>query len=131
MVDALERYVTYLIAERNVSPYTLRNYRTEIGQFIEYAQSHGVTTWDQVDKALVRRWLAELRGADYVPASIAGACRKSVPVARSWCVKACWSGMCLRVWHCPSSLTSSRGVKLRRGAGHLADAGRDKATRPT
>ncbi len=70
MVDALERYVTYLIAERNVSPYTLRNYRTEIGQFIEYAQSHGVTTWDQVDKALVRRWLAELRGADYVPASI-------------------------------------------------------------
>ena len=36
MDDALERYVTYLIAERNVSPYTLRNYRTEIGQFIEY-----------------------------------------------------------------------------------------------
>ena len=71
MYDALERYVTYLIAERNVSPYTLRNYRTEIGQFIEYAQSHGVKTWDQVDKALVRRWLAELRGADYVPASIA------------------------------------------------------------
>ena len=47
MVDGLERYVTYLIAERNVSPYTLRNYRTEIGQFIEYAQSHGVKTWDQ------------------------------------------------------------------------------------
>ena len=71
MVDALERYVTYLIAERNVSPYTLRNYRTEIGQFIEYAQAHGVKTWDQVDKALVRRWLAELKGAKYVPASIA------------------------------------------------------------
>ena len=53
MVDGLERYVTYLIAERNVSPYTLRNYRTEIGQFIEYAQAHGVKTWDQVDKALV------------------------------------------------------------------------------
>lgn len=70
MVDALERYVTYLIAERNVSPYTLRNYRTEIGQFIEYAEAHGVKTWDQVDKALVRRWLAELRDAGYVPASI-------------------------------------------------------------
>jgi integrase/recombinase XerC len=71
MHAALERYVTYLIAERNVSPYTLRNYRTEIGQFVEYAQAHGVASWDQVDKALVRRWLAELRAADYAPASIA------------------------------------------------------------
>lgn len=67
----LERYLTYLIAERNVSPYTLRNYRTEIGQFIEYAEAHGVLAWARVDKALVRKWLAELREGGYVPASIA------------------------------------------------------------
>jgi integrase/recombinase XerC len=71
MHAALERYLTYLVAERNVSPYTLRNYRTEIGQFVEYAQAHGVVAWAQVDKALVRRWLAELRDAEYVPASLA------------------------------------------------------------
>lgn len=67
----LDRYVKYLQAERNVSPYTVRNYRTEISQFIEFAEAHGVNAWPAVDKQLVRRWLAELRNADYVPASIA------------------------------------------------------------
>lgn len=67
----LDRYVKYLQAERNVSPYTVRNYRTEISQFIEFAEAHGVTTWPAVTKQLVRRWLAELRNAAYVPASIA------------------------------------------------------------
>ena len=67
----LDSYVKYLQAERNVSPYTVRNYRTEISQFIEFAEAHGVNVWPAVDKHLVRRWLAELRNADYVPASIA------------------------------------------------------------
>ncbi|HSN78449.1 MAG TPA: tyrosine recombinase XerC [Anaerolineae bacterium] len=71
MRDALDRYVIYLQAERNASPYTVRNYRTEVGQFIEYAQAHGITSWQQVDKHLVRRWLAELHVGGYVPASIA------------------------------------------------------------
>ncbi len=35
MRDALDRYVIYLQAERNASPYTVRNYRTEVGQFVE------------------------------------------------------------------------------------------------
>lgn len=70
MRDALDRYVIYLQAERNASPYTVRNYRTEVGQFIEYAQAHGVTSWQQVDKFLVRRWLAELHAGGYAPASI-------------------------------------------------------------
>ncbi len=71
MRDALDRYVIYLQAERNASPYTVRNYRTEVGQFVEYAQAHGATSWQQVDKHLVRRWLAELQAGGYVPASIA------------------------------------------------------------
>ncbi|MEA3335898.1 MAG: tyrosine recombinase XerC [Chloroflexota bacterium] len=71
MEDGLERFITHLIAERNVSPYTLRNYRTEIRQFIAFAKDQDVTSWQQVDKALVRRWLAELRAAGYVPASMA------------------------------------------------------------
>jgi integrase/recombinase XerC len=71
MRDALDRYVIYLKAERNASPYTIRNYRTEVGQFIEYAEAHGVSSWLQVDKHLVRRWLSELHGGGYAPASIA------------------------------------------------------------
>lgn len=71
MRDALNRYIIYLQAERNASPYTVRNYRSEISQFIDYAQAHGVDAWPQVNKHLVRRWLAELHAGGYVPASIA------------------------------------------------------------
>ncbi|MCS6843873.1 MAG: tyrosine recombinase XerC [Caldilineales bacterium] len=71
MRDQLERYRTYLVAERNASPYTVRNYIGEIEEFIAFAEAEGVTRWDQVDKALVRRWLATLRDQGYVSASIA------------------------------------------------------------
>lgn len=71
MRDDLERYTTYLVAERNASPYTVRNYRHEIADFIAFAEAHGVSRWDQVDKQLVRQWLAELRSGGYVAASIA------------------------------------------------------------
>lgn len=71
MQQDLDRYVVYLEVERNLSPYTVRNYRTEIGQFIEFAQAHGVKEWRLVDKALVRRWLADLRVGGYAPGSIA------------------------------------------------------------
>lgn len=71
MWDALERYTTYLIAERNASPYTVRNYRSEVAQFIEFAEAQGLTDWNQVDRQIVRRWLAELRAKGYVAASIA------------------------------------------------------------
>lgn len=71
MQQDLDRYVVYLSAERNLSPYTVRNYRAEIGQFIEFAGAHGVHEWRQVDKALVRRWLTDLRMGGYAPGSIA------------------------------------------------------------
>lgn len=71
MQQDLDRYVVYLEVERNLSPYTVRNYRGEIGQFIEFAAAHGVEEWRLVDKALVRRWLADLRIGGYAPGSIA------------------------------------------------------------
>jgi site-specific recombinase XerD len=49
----------------------VRNYRHEIADFIAFAEAHGVSRWDQVDKQLVRQWLAELRSGGYVAASIA------------------------------------------------------------
>jgi site-specific recombinase XerD len=71
MRDELDRYATYLLAERNASPYTIRNYTSEIEEFIAFAEAHQVMRWEQVDKQLVRRWLAELRAGGYVAASIA------------------------------------------------------------
>ncbi len=71
MQQELDRYIVYLTAERNLSPYTVRNYRGEIGQFIDFARAHGVQEWRLVDKGLARRWLAELRVGGYAPGSIA------------------------------------------------------------
>lgn len=71
MEEALERYIIYLQAERNASPYTVRNYQAEVGEFIAFAHQHGVTRWQDVDRALVRRWLASLRVAGYAAGSIA------------------------------------------------------------
>jgi len=71
MYPALDRYILYLRAERNASPYTVRNYSSEIGQFIEFAQKQGVASWNEVNKPLVRRWLAQLQAANYASASIA------------------------------------------------------------
>jgi integrase/recombinase XerD len=71
MQEALERYVKYLIAERNASPHTVSNYRREIAQFMVFAREQGVTAWTQVTPALLRRWLASLHAQGYVKASVA------------------------------------------------------------
>lgn len=69
MQEALDRYIRYLIAERNASPHTVSNYRREIGQFMAFAQSQGVNDWGEVTAALLRRWLAVLHEQGYVKAS--------------------------------------------------------------
>ncbi len=70
MQEPLDRYIRYLSAERNASPHTVSNYRREIGQFMAFAQGQGVTAWDEVTPALLRRWLASLQEQGYVKASI-------------------------------------------------------------
>jgi tyrosine recombinase XerC len=70
MEDSLERYIKYLVAERNASPHTVSNYRREIAQFMGFAREHGVTGWAQVTPALLRQWLAALHAQGYVKASV-------------------------------------------------------------
>ncbi len=71
MQEALQRFLIYLEVERGASPYTLRNYGHEIGEFVAFAHERGVTRWDEVDVALVRSWLASLHREGYQPSSIA------------------------------------------------------------
>jgi tyrosine recombinase XerC len=70
MQAALDRYIKYLIAERNASPHTVSNYRREIAQFMAFAQANGVTAWTGVTPALLRQWLAALHAQGYVKASV-------------------------------------------------------------
>ena len=71
MDGLLERFLTYLRAGRNASPYTVKNYRSDIGQFLDYCRAKGVGSIEQVDRSLLRAYLAELDAAGYVKASIA------------------------------------------------------------
>jgi integrase/recombinase XerC len=71
MESLLERFLTYMRAGRNASPYTVKNYGHDIGQFLDYCRGQGVSSLDQVDRTLLRSYLAELDAAGYVKASIA------------------------------------------------------------
>lgn len=66
-----ERFLTHLRAGRNASPYTVKNYGNDIGQFLDYCKAQGVGRLSQVDRSLLRSYLAELDGVGYVRASIA------------------------------------------------------------
>lgn len=71
MQGHLAHFVTYLVAERNASRYTVRNYEREIGEFAEFAGAQGVTAWEKVDVPLLRRWLVWLSEQGYARSSIA------------------------------------------------------------
>ncbi len=62
-LDELER--------RGASPYTIKNYGTDLRQFIDYCAEQGVVTLADLRVELVRSYLAELAACAYVPASIA------------------------------------------------------------
>ena len=71
MDTLLERFLIYLRVSRNASPYTVKNYRNDIAQFLAYCQARGVHSLQEVDRSLLRGYLAELDAAGYVKASIA------------------------------------------------------------
>lgn len=71
MQAALERFLLYLQAERGASPYTLRNYGSEIRQFIDFAHAKNVRRWADVDVGIIRAWLASLHYQGLQAASIA------------------------------------------------------------
>ena len=71
MEQELKRFLLYLDTERGASPYTIRNYGAEIGEFIAFAQGRGIARWRDVDANLIRSWLAELHYQEYHPASVA------------------------------------------------------------
>jgi len=71
MDTLLERFLTYLDAARNASRHTVKNYSNDIGQFLDYCRAQGVGSLQEIDRSLLRRYLAELDAAGYVKASIA------------------------------------------------------------
>jgi len=81
MDEHLDKFVTYLIAEKNASPYTVKNYRHEIRQFFDFLKEQGIDSWGGVDRYILRRYLAWLQAEGYVKASIT----RRISELRSFC----------------------------------------------
>jgi integrase/recombinase XerC len=69
MKELLDRFLSHMEAQ-NASPYTIKNYGNDIGQFLDYCREQGVGSPEGVDRSLLRSYLAELDDAGYVKASI-------------------------------------------------------------
>jgi tyrosine recombinase XerC len=67
--EFLEAYVRYLVAEKNLSRYTLRNYRTDLGDFFAHLDEQGIDAL-QADRHIMRRYLVGLRDRGIATASV-------------------------------------------------------------
>jgi tyrosine recombinase XerC len=70
MEELLEAYVRYLIAERNLSPFTLRNYRSDIRELGHYLEEVERLDPLAMDRQSFRRYLASLRDQGVAPGSL-------------------------------------------------------------
>jgi len=71
MEEQLNSFIAYMRVERNASPRTVENYAREIREFLDFLRERGISGWGQVDRLVVRQYLAWLQGQGYVKASVA------------------------------------------------------------
>ncbi len=71
MQEAFKSYLNYLEAERNFSPYTVRNYRADLVDFFQFLKTKGIGSLGEVDKHVLRDYLSNLTDRKLVKASIA------------------------------------------------------------
>lgn len=67
----LDAYLVYLRAERNASPYTIRNYGDDVRGFLRYVQAQGVGSLVEIDRSFLRKHLAWLSRSGFMRSSIA------------------------------------------------------------
>jgi len=77
MQEIFNKYISYLELERNVSPYTIRNYTTDlcgskkVKGFFTFLKEKGISSLGEVDRAVLRDYLGYLVEQGIVKASIA------------------------------------------------------------
>jgi len=69
--EVFNKYINYLEAERNSSPYTVRNYTTDLLDFFHSLSAKGISSLKEVDKHTLRDYMAHLMEQGFVKASIA------------------------------------------------------------
>ena len=71
MQEVFNKYINYLGVERNVSPYTVRNYTTDLLGFFHFLKAKGISSLQEVDRHVLRDYLSHLMEQGFVKASIA------------------------------------------------------------
>jgi integrase/recombinase XerC len=71
MQEVFNKYLNYLQVERNASPYTVRNYTTDLLGFFQFLQERGLDSLKEVDKIVLRDYLSHLMERRFVRGSIA------------------------------------------------------------
>ncbi len=71
MQEVFNRYIDYLKAERNASRYTVRNYTTDLIDFVNFLKTKGLVSLEDVSKDTLREYLGYLMDNGYFKASIA------------------------------------------------------------
>ena len=71
MQEVFNRYINYLEVERNVSPYTVRNYTTDLLGFFTFLRTKEIGSLKEVDRHVLRDYLSHLMEQGFVKASIA------------------------------------------------------------
>jgi integrase/recombinase XerC len=59
--ELVKRYVRHLELERSISPFTVRNYTSDVQGFVDFLGANGVDSFDKVDRSMMRRYLAQLQ----------------------------------------------------------------------
>jgi integrase/recombinase XerC len=70
MQEVFNKYINYLEAERNASPYTVRNYTHDLLDFFSYLKSREVTSLNEVDKQTLRGYLSQLVKGGFAKVSV-------------------------------------------------------------
>jgi len=69
--QVFNKYINYLEAERNASPYTVRNYTTDLFDFFQFLRNKEIDSLKEVDRHVLRDYLSHLMENGFVKASIA------------------------------------------------------------
>ncbi len=71
MQEVFNKYIDYLEAERNASPYTVRNYTTDLLSFFQFLRTKEIGSLKEVDRHVLRDYLSQLMEQGFAKASIA------------------------------------------------------------
>lgn len=71
MQDIFTKYRNYLEVEKNASPYTVRNYTTDLVDFFGFLRKQRVAALNEIDRNILREYLSDLMARGFVKGSIA------------------------------------------------------------